>query len=599
MKKKIIFSTLLFTAAIMLLTQSCTKEITQDERMEWWREARFGMFIHWGLYAIPAGEWKGKEIPGIGEWIMKRAQIPAEEYRQLAKQFNPVKFDARQIVQLAKDAGMKYITITSKHHDGFAMFKSNASKYNIVDATPYGKDIIKELADECHKQGIKICFYYSQARDWNEPDGLDNDWDFPAERNFQKYLDEKVKPQLTEILTQYGPVGLIWFDTPMTISKEQAQELKELVRKLQPECIISGRLGGGVETDYVSTGDNAIPGAILPGDWETPATLNNTWGFKKNDNNWKSPKQLTVLLFDIVSKGGNYLLNIGPDAEGVVPEQSVKILKNVGQWMKVNGESIYGANASPYKTEFAWGNITQKPGKLYLGFYSWPQEEFYLDGLKSKVKKVYQLSDKKELEFVQTIDESTGHNRMKINLPATAPDTSVSVVVLEIDGKPEVESTIYQQADGVIELPGGAGIITKNGKPAELNFGSRGGGADNWTDTEITIDWNFYLSKPGKYSVEIITAETGSHGTPLWAEGHIVDITSDNKTIQCKVTPDSKEYNPRNHYWNKVRTVGGIINFDEAGLKTIKLDPVEIKEIEQENRKAAFNFYSLRLVPAK
>ena len=275
MKKRICILLVLCSSLIRLIAQPA---ISQDQRMQWWRDARFGLFIHWGLYAELAGEYKGQEVPGIGEWIMKRAKIPVAEYRTLAKQFNPVKFDAKAFVAVAKNAGMKYLTLTSKHHEGFAMFASAASAYNIVDATPYGKDIVKALADECHRQGIKICFYYSQSRDWNEPNGLDNDWDFPVQRNFQQYLDEKVKPQLIELLTNYGEIGMIWFDTPMSITTEQAQSLKDLVRRLQPACIISGRLGGGVETDYKSTGDNAIPATVLPGDWEVPATLNNTWG---------------------------------------------------------------------------------------------------------------------------------------------------------------------------------------------------------------------------------------------------------------------------------------------------------------------------------
>lgn len=591
---------LVVICVFMLLFQGCAKEekeLTQDERMQWWRDARFGMFIHWGLYAIPAGVWKGEEIPGIGEWIMKRAQVPAEEYRALAKQFNPVKFDAKTWVKLAKDAGMKYIAITSKHHDGFAMYKSEASKYNIVDATPYGKDPIKELADECHKQGLKICFYYSQARDWNEPDGLDNDWDFPEERNFEKYLNEKVKPQLTELLTNYGEVGMIWFDTPLNINDKHAQELKDLVRKLQPACIISGRLGGNVKTDYSSMGDNAIPGSTVEGDWETPATLNNTWGFKKNDHHWKSPKQLTLLLFDIVSKGGNYLLNVGPDAEGVIPEPSVKILQSVGEWMKVNGEAIYGTQASPFKNEFSWGNITQKPGKLFLGFYSWPEDDFYLEGLKSKVTDAYMLSDKSAIEFSQTYDEKTEHNRLKLELPESPPDSAVSIVVLEITGTPEVETIIFQQADGTIEFPGGAGQAMKGDSSYSMTFGSRGGGADGWFDPDITLNWNFYASKPGKYKIDLVTCETGSHSSTVWVSDHNIDVICGNEKANFDVKQNSKEFNPRSPYWYKIHSEGGVINIKNEGLQTITLDPVKLNA--SEDGKNGFTFKELRLIPVK
>ena len=569
--------------------------ITQDERMQWWRDSRFGMFVHWGLYAIPAGEWNDREIEGIGEWIMKRAQVPAVEYRQLATNFNPVKFNAHDFVATAKNAGMKYITITSKHHDGFAMFQSDASKYNIVDATPFGKDVIKALAEECHKQGLKICFYYSQSRDWNEPDGLDNDWDFPKERNFQKYLDEKVKPQLTELLTNYGPIGLIWFDTPMDISREQAQSLKDLVRKLQPECIISGRLGGGVETDYMSTGDNVIPATVVPGDWEVPATLNNTWGFKKNDHEWKSPIILTRLLFDITAKGGNYLLNVGPTAEGVIPQESVDILGKVGDWMKINSESIYGTKPNPFEVEFKWGNITQKTGKLYLGIFDWPLGDFYLEGLENKVSKVYLLSEPNQIpiSFKSIYNKKLKHNVLKIELPAFAPDEAVSVVVLEIDGKTKVEREICQNVNGSILLHGALVEAKKDGKPYDLKFTARGGGAD-WKEENVNLIWNFKVEKPGQYKIDLISTETGSHGTPLWQGGHKVKIQTSGQSVEFVVTNDFSEYNQRTQYWKKIHTDGGKINFVKAGNYSLSL---ELQKLSEGN--LGFTFQSINLIPDK
>lgn len=586
------------TVALLLTVMSrgfAQESITQDQRMQWWREARFGMFIHWGLYCIPAGEWKGKEYPQIGEWIMKNARIPVAEYRGLARQFNPVKFNARDFVATAKNAGMKYITITSKHHDGFAMFKSKASPYNIVDATPFARDVIRELADECHRQGLKICFYYSQSRDWNEPNGLDNDWDFPAERDFGKYLDEKVKPQLTELLTSYGPVGLIWFDTPMTISTEQAQGLKELVRKLQPSCIISGRLGGNVETDYKSTGDNVIPATVVPGDWEVPATLNNTWGFKRNDHEWKSPESLTRLLFDITAKGGNYLLNVGPTDEGVIPKESVDILARVGDWMKINSEAIYGTQASPYNVEFKWGNITQKPGRLYLGIFNWPESGFCLEGLKNKVKKVWLLADPKHtpLKYKELYDKASDHHRLMIDLPKVAPDKTVSVVVAEIDGPASVESAICQQADGTVLLPGVLASARKENAPSELKFTARGGGAD-WQDPSVSLAWNFRVEKPGTFRIDIVTTETGSHGSPVWQGGQSLEISSAGKVLPVTIADDGREYNQRSQYWKLVHTRGGTIAFDKAGNYTLTLAPKNFPE-----KKTSFTFREIVLQPAK
>lgn len=592
MRKLILFLALLIGIQPIIFAQ---KTITQDERMQWWRDARFGMFIHWGLYSIPAGEWNGKQYPQIGEWIMKNAKIPVTEYRQLAGKFNPVKFNAHDFVATAKNAGMKYLTITSKHHDGFAMFKSYASKYNIVDATPYGKDVIKALAEECLKQGLKMCFYYSQSRDWNEPDGLDNDWDFPKERNFQQYLDEKVKPQLTELLTNYGPIGLIWFDTPMDISKEQAQSLKDLVRKLQPECIISGRLGGGVLTDYMSTGDNVIPATVVPGDWEVPATLNNTWGFKTIDHEWKSSEALTRLLFDIAAKGGNYLLNVGPTSEGLIPQESVDILAKVGDWMKINSGCIYGTQASPYKMEFKWGNITQKSGKLYLGIFNWPTTDFYLEGLKNKVKKVYLLADReqKALSFKESYNKKTDHHRLKITLPDQAPDKVVSVVVVEITDHPNVEMAICQQADLTILLPGISAVAQKDDKPAGLKFTARGGGAD-WRDEAVSLTWNFKIEKPGNYHVDMVSTETGSHGTPVWQGGQKVKIECAGQLQESIVTEDRKEYNPRSQYWKLIHSSGGKIKFDKPGDYTLSLIPVSFTE-----NKIGFTFKEISLIPGK
>ncbi|MCD6510701.1 MAG: alpha-L-fucosidase [Thermoprotei archaeon] len=364
--------------------------------MAWWREAKFGMFIHWGLYAVPAGVWKGRCIPGIGEWIMYRARIPVKEYEELAKRFNPVKFNAKEWVRIAKEAGMRYIIITAKHHDGFCMFDTKYTDYNIVKATPFGRDPLKELAEACKEEGIKLGFYYSQTLDWHHPDGLGNDWDYdPAKKDFTRYLREYVKPQLKELLTNYAPVAVIWFDIG-TPTPELARELKEWVRKLSPDTIISGRIGHGLG-DYREMGDNQIPDHKIEGDWETPATLNDTWGYKSYDHNWKSPGRIIQTLVDIVSKGGNYLLNVGPTAEGEIPEPCVRILKDVGRWLKANGESIYGTTASPIETPpDAPYRCTAKPGKLYVHVLGWPWDgELRIFNVKNsmKIKRAYFLTD--------------------------------------------------------------------------------------------------------------------------------------------------------------------------------------------------------------
>jgi alpha-L-fucosidase len=429
-----------------------TEDTARHERLAWFHEAKYGLFIHWGLYAIPAGEWKGKRIPGIGEWIMNRARIPVAEYEQLAKRFNPVKFNAEAWVQLAKDAGMKYIVITSKHHDGFALFDSKVSSYNVVDATPFKRDVLKELAAACAKHGMRLGFYYSQAQDWHEPGGAGNEWDFPPDDQkdksgaYDKYLRDKAEPQVRELLTGYGPVALIWFDTPRMMTKERGQRFVDIVRSLQPKTLIDGRLG--TEGDYVSTGDNVVPAEIQKTAWEVPATINHTWGYKTYDKDWKSPGLIAFKLVDIVSKGGNYLLNVGPMADGVIPQASQDTLRHVGDWLKVNGEAVYGAGPTPFGAELGEmtskgakdvrGNplflqqtqwrVTTKPGKLYFTFFDEPRAPFEIPAMKNEVKRAYRLADGASVE----LKKENGKSFLVIERPILDP--MATVVVVEVAG---------------------------------------------------------------------------------------------------------------------------------------------------------------------
>jgi alpha-L-fucosidase len=420
----------------------------REKRLEWFREAKYGLFIHWGLYAIPAGEWNGKRSPGLGEWVMLRSHVPVKQYEQLASRFNPVKFNADEWVKVAKDAGMKYIVITSKHHDGFALFKSNASKYNVVDATPFKRDVLKELADACARAGIRLGFYYSQSQDWHEPNGAGNDWDFPADdkKDYDQYLRGKAEPQIRELLTGYGKVALIWFDTPRMMTGDRPHRFTRIVRELQPDTLIDGRLG--VEGDYASTGDNVIPPNVSGEAWEVPATINHTWGFRKDDTDWKAPGQIAFKLVDIVSKGGNYLLNVGPTAEGVIPQISQDILRTVGRWLQTNGEAVYGASPTPFGEELGEASakgfkdvrgdqliyqqiqwrVTTKPGKLYITFFDEPRAPFAIPAMKNRITKAYRLADKAAVEM------KTENGRTFLTLERPILDPMATVVVVEFEG---------------------------------------------------------------------------------------------------------------------------------------------------------------------
>lgn len=399
---------------------------------KWWKEAKFGMFIHWGLYSQLAGEWKGQKVKGIGEWIMKRLNISVEEYEKIAEEFNPVDFNADEWVSLAKETGMKYIVITAKHHDGFAMYHSKCSKYNIVDATPFKRDPMKELADKCEKAGIKLCFYYSQAQDWHDPNGYGYGPVPDEEKNFKKYLEEKCKPQIRELLTQYGEIGMIWFDTPMIMSPEHSREIAELVKSIQPNCLVSGRIGNEFG-DYMSTGDNKIPSLPYYGDWEVPATLNDTWGYKKDDDSWKSPEQLIKLLVKINSRGGNYLLNVGPDGKGVIPKPSVDILKRVGKWMEENGESIYATKPVPvFPYEVEGIMFTHKPHKLYMHVFEWVNN-IGLHCLANNIKRAYILATGEEIGFDRRYIPASKQHRLSFQFPDNKPDDIDSVICIETE----------------------------------------------------------------------------------------------------------------------------------------------------------------------
>lgn len=437
-----------------------------DPRLAWWREARFGMFIHWGLYAVPAGEWKGGT--DHGEWIMNTAHIPVPEYEKFLAEFNPVKFNADAWVKLAKEAGMKYIVITSKHHDGFNLFDSSVTDYDVM-STPFKRDIMKEMAEACRREGIRICWYHS-IMDWHHPDYTPRrDWETRPTQgaDFDRYV-KYMKDELRDLLTNYGPIGLLWFDGQWegTWNNERGKDLEKYVRALQPEIIINSRVGrgggaygleagenGGALGDY-GTPEQFIPDTNPGYDWETCMTMNDHWGYNRADKNFKSAKEMIRMLADIASKGGNYLLNVGPTSAGEIPPESVERLRAIGAWTSVNGESIYGTQAGPFG-KFAWGRCTQKKlagdnTRLYLHVFEPPANgTLVVDGLLNGEGKASLLGDpaKRTLAVVQ------GEHSASITLPpdmtAVMAKSDDSVIVLDLAGKPDVSvpPTIKAEAD--------------------------------------------------------------------------------------------------------------------------------------------------------
>jgi alpha-L-fucosidase len=555
-------------------------DLAPPSSIQWWREARFGMFIHWGLYAQPAGVWKGQKIPSLGEWIMYNARIPIAEYEQLAKTFNPVRFDAEEWVLIAKRAGMKYLVITSKHHDGFALFHSPSNPYNIVDATPFRRDVMKELAAACRNHGLRLCFYYSQAQDWHAPGGaghwdeVDGGWWKPrvTPEAFAKYFEEKVKPQVRELLTQYGPIGLIWFDTPVAITREQSLELRRLVHALQPDCLVSGRVGHDVG-DYGSLGDNQIPYGPVQGDWETPATLNDTWGYKSYDHNWKSVGDLLALLTELASKGVNYLLNVGPTGEGEIPAPSVERLAAVGRWLETHGEAIYGTSASPFPYEFDWGRVTCKANRLFLLVSSW-SPTFSLNGLRNQVTRAFLLAAPgQDLTLQQSHDPATDCHSLRLALPAQPPDPYFSVVVLELDGPPRVEPLPVQQPDASVLLPVHLATVCspEGSRPPKL---SRGGLIEGWKSTTDRVCWSFKVAAPTEVEVRLVL------GSPHWerkvGSGHRVTVSVGDQAVHGLVTSDQEIRGHRTtHFWLAATSLGKL-RLERAGTLSLEVRAEEI-----------------------
>mgnify|MGYP002347304421 FL=1 len=422
-----------------------TQESAADkaQRMAWFNEDRFGLFIHWGLYAVPAGVWGDRT--DHREWIMAEAQIPTSRYEQFADEFNPTKFDADAWVLAAKDAGMRYIVLTSKHHDGFALWPTKQGDWSI-ERTPFGRDPLAELAAACRRHGLRLAFYHS-ILDWYHPGYepriacYDRDAGAPDMDAYVTHL----KAQLKELIDNYGPLAIMWFDGEWDASwtHERGVDLYNYLRALQPDLLVNNRVGKGRAgmsgmDEGQGVGDFGTPEQEVPGTgfapgvyWESCMTMGDTWGYNAAETNWKSARQLLHHLIDSASKGGNYLLNVGPTAEGLIPAASLERLAHIGRWMKTNSESIYGTTASPIPTP-TWGRITQKPDRLYLHIFDAPADGQLVLPLRANVRRASLLAAP-----AQPIETTQSDAGLTVTSPATLPDADATVIALEIDGPVE------------------------------------------------------------------------------------------------------------------------------------------------------------------
>ena len=500
--------------------------MTHDERIAWWREARFGMFIHWGVYAVPAGRWEGKV--GGGEWIMEHRHIPVSQYEPLAFQFTAAEYDPAQWAKVAREAGMKYIVITSKHHDGFALWDSKLSDWDVM-RTPHKKDLLGPLAEATRNEGLRFGLYHS-IMDWHHPDYAPRrQWNDLAKTEpdfarFRRYLFGQVE----EIITNYRP-DILWFDGEWesTWTHEYGKELEAHVRKLKPDILINNRVGkaregmAGLDKEGLErlgdfgTPEQEIPSTGLPGvDWESCMTMNGTWGYMVDDVNWKSTRTLIRNLIECASKGGNYLLNVGPTAEGKIPDASVERLREMGRWMEVNGEAIYGTTAGPFK-RLPWGRATRKGDVIYLHVYEWPANGTLQVPLRNAPTKAWLLGgDRRQLRLWQ----GEGGGITVSGLPSAMPDEAATVIALQIEGEPDALAlpAATQATDGNITLEAKDAEIT-GGAHLENIAGQSSVGY--WTRREATVSWDVRVEKPGEFEIEIeFACEAPSAGSRIAIE---------------------------------------------------------------------------------
>lgn len=540
------------------------KEINNmGERGHLFEWGNYAMFIHWGLYSQLGNIWNEKTYYGIGEWMMdvNMGNADKDEYKAVARSFNPQNFDAMKIAQLAKDAGMKYIIITSKHHDGFAMYHSQCDKFNIVDSTPFARDPMKELSEACKQLGLGFGFYYSHNQDWTTP-GASGAAKVDAEGNpktFDDYFHEKCLPQVEEITRNYGDIELIWFDTPGNIPQKYAEKLVEVVHRNQPRALVSGRIGYNLG-DYQTLGDMEVPPENINGLWESVDVTNDAWGYAWYDQNWKSPKQILKYLISTIARGGTYMLNIGPDGTGSIPDFVSNTLRTSGKWIARYPQVIYGAGPSPWQHSLPWGDVVRQGNKLYLAVYEWPASgKLYLPGLQTEIASAG-ICNGNKIQRIKIVQEGSW---TVLQIPFRKPDPIISVIELVMKGN-EITVDNTQALDpeiGTNELS----VIFAEAKDCHVYKLSWMEKFGEWKHEYCVsnlnrggkIIWTVDVKSPGTYQVEL---KVRGNGRVVWKvetdEGQMAQNQQSASSIFCK------------------RPIGWI-RFDKPGRHTITVNMPE------------------------
>lgn len=545
-------------------------------RRQPWADARFGVIVHWGISSALGGLLDGERVEGLAEWIQFKARIPGTEYARLAGSFNPTNFNAREWVRMAHEAGARYFVYTAKHHDGFAMYHSAVSDYNIVDATPFGRDPLAELAQACAEYGIMLGLYYSQTIDWEDPDAVGpkcNDWDFdPAQGDFHTYWRRKAMPQLRELLTDYGDIGLLWFDMPSGIPADCAREAYDLVRELQPAAVINSRLGGGVEADYISMDDNYFNNILPSRDWETAATTNDSWGYAELGDGWKPVDGLCEALAYTVSRGGNLLLNIGPDATGAIPPQALDQFAGIGQWMHRAAPGIHAAGPSPFPGGSDWGHVTSRGSSLYLHVADPGLEKLLIPGLVGTPADATDLATGTSLQFSFSEAPSEG-GVLGLELPEPT------------DGLPRTIELVFT------ETPAATGrLVQTPGADLRLDLWTAARGGDG------SLRWNFTMSTPGQYRVVLLSKETFSNFEPQWwADGLTGTLVVNQARQEFTLRRDGDEPYPIIHYWKIVHSDIGSLEVSASGEQELSIE--HLATVDSKWDPEGVNMIGVRLVP--